>query len=111
MEKTAFFLPLKIFGFFFLFLIIGFFALIVKLVKKGRDSSWKGELIEKKYVEGEDFDSGMKKDYFTLIFKTDAGKQIKVGTNKKIYDEYKVGDKAEKVKGDFHPKKIPPTAK
>ena len=111
MEKDLVFLPMKIFGGVFILLIVGFFALVIKLVKKGKDSFWKGELIDKKYVEGEDFDTEVKKDYFTLIFKTDEGKQVKVGTSKKIYDEYQIGDRAEKKKGDFHPQKILPTVK
>ena len=106
MEKTIVFLPMIIFGGVFFLLIIGFFVLVIKLVKKGRDSAWTGELLEKKYVEGEDMDTDMKKDYFTLIFKTDQGKQVKVGVGRQVYDDYKIGDRAEKVKGDFHIKKL-----
>ena len=99
---------LKIFGVFFGFLVFVFLAVVFKLIKKGRDSAWEGELVDKKYTEGEDFDTGAKKDYYTLIFKTKEGKTIKVGTGKEIYDNFKVGDWAEKVKGEFRPKKIPP---
>lgn len=106
MEKTVVFLPLIIFGGFFALMIVGFLALVLKLVKKGKDSAWKGKLVEKKYVEGEDFDSGDKKDYYTLIFETSEGKRIKVGTDRGTYDEYKVGDQAEKVKGEFRPRKL-----
>jgi hypothetical protein len=106
MEKSLVFLPIKIFGIFFLLLIIGFLALVFKLVKKGKDSSWKGELIDKTCIEREDFDSGIKKDYFTLIFKTDVGKQVKVGVDKKTYDDYKIGERAIKEKGKFHIQKI-----
>lgn len=106
MEKTVVFLPIIVFGVVFLILILGFLGLIIKLVKKGKDSFWKGELIDKKYVQGEDFDTGRKEDYYTLIFKTEEGKQIKVGVAREVYDEYKIGDRAEKVKGDFHIKKL-----
>ncbi|PIU33638.1 hypothetical protein COT03_02805 [Candidatus Shapirobacteria bacterium CG07_land_8_20_14_0_80_39_18] len=106
MEKTVVFLPMIIFGGFFLLLVVGFFVLVFKLVKKGRDSAWKGKLVEKKYVEGEDFDTDRKTDYFTLIFETDEGKQIKVGVDRQTYDEYKIGDQAEKRKGEFRPRKL-----
>lgn len=106
MEKTVVFLPLIIFGGFFALMVVGFFFLVLKLVKKGKDSEWKGKLVEKKYVEGEDFDSGDKKDYYTLIFETGEGKRIKVGTDRGTYDEYKVDDQAEKVKGEFRPRKL-----
>jgi len=106
MEKKIIFLPMIFFGVIFLVLIIGFLGLVIKLIKRGRDSAWSGELVEKKYFEGEDMDTDLKKDYFTLIFKTKEGKQVKVGVDKKTYDSYKVGDKAEKIKGEFHPRKL-----
>lgn len=106
MGKTTALIPLLIFGGFFGLMIFGFFAIVLKLLKKGKDSEWKGKLVEKKYFEGEDFDSGDKKDYYTLIFETSEGKRIKVGTDKETYDDYKVGDQAEKVKGKFRPQKL-----
>jgi hypothetical protein len=73
---------------------------------KGKKSAWKGELIDKLYREKEDFDSGRIERYYTLVFKTEEGKEIKAGTSKEIYDSYNVGDRAEKKSGKFQFEKV-----
>jgi len=106
MGKTTAFVPLIIFFGFFGVLILGFFTLIFKLIKKGKNSSWEGKLVDKDHIEVDDDDSSYKKDYYSLVFETKEGKKIKVGVTKKVYGEYKIGDKAKKEKGKFHPEKI-----
>lgn len=104
--KILVFLPMIIFFSFFLILVLGFFVLIFKLIKKGRDSAWKGTLIDKKYFEKDREDSQLKDHFYTLVFETDEKKSVKVGVSKEIYATYKTGDRAEKVKGELYIKKL-----
>lgn len=106
MGKGIVFLPIIIFFGFFGLIVAGFFLIVFKLIKKSKASHWQGKLIDKKHLQARDFDTDLMNDYYTLIFKTTEDKQIKVGVSKKVYDEYKIGDKAEKRKGELHPRKL-----
>ena len=70
--------------------------------KKQKESSWKGELLKKRIVCDEDGDER----YYRLFFKTDNGKKVKVNVSEDVYNKAQVGDRYEKVKGDYTPKKI-----
>jgi hypothetical protein len=106
-EKMIIFGPMIIFFVFFALMILGFLAIVFKLINKGRKSAWKGELIDKLYNEKEDMDDSSKTNHFyTLVFQTDEGKQVKVGVSQKMYNDYKIGDKAEKKSGEFWQKKL-----
>lgn len=76
-----------------------FFSLISL---RSKNSSWKGSLIDKTYEN--DDDSGQ--DYYTLIFKTDTGKKTKSRVSKETYETSNIGDRYEKVKGEYYPTKI-----
>ena len=68
-----------------------------------RNDVWKGELIKKTSNPG-DMDTN---PYYYLHFKTEEGKKKKFSTpSEQYWNTWKVGDRAEKVKGDFFPKKI-----
>lgn len=103
-----FFLPMILFFAFFALLIIGFLALVLKLAKKGKDSFWTGVLMDKQHNVKDVDDDGIhkKEHYYSLIFKTDDDKRIAVGVAPQIYNQWQVGDRAEKKKGEFWPKKI-----
>ena len=105
-EKTLIFEPIVIFFAIFLLIIIGFLALVLKLVFKGKKDAWVGELIDKTHTTYQDFDTDEDKDLYTLIFKTTSGRQVKYGTTKQIYDDYSLGDKAEKLSGKYHIQKL-----
>ena len=105
-EKIVVFAPIVIMFVIMGGLILGFLALVGKLVYKGRKLAWKGTLIDKLHKTGEDMDSGKTQHFNTLVFKTEEGKELKVGTSKDVFDTYNVGDKAEKKSGEFWPKKI-----
>jgi hypothetical protein len=83
-----------------------FFKLIQGKVGKQKKSSWRGKLVDKKHLEYEDDDDPYPKDLFTLCFETDEGKQIKINVVKKVYEDWRVGDKAEKIAGKLLPEKI-----
>jgi CRP-like cAMP-binding protein len=48
----------------------------------------------------------VQKGLLRVYFINEDGKEIKVGTSKQMWDEYKVGDKAEKKSGELWQKKI-----
>lgn len=83
-----------------------FFKLVTGRITKQKQQSWKGELKDKEHLEYEDDDSGYTKDLYTLIFKTDQNQEIKLPVPKKIYDQWQIGDKAEKKSGELYPQKI-----
>jgi len=70
--------------------------------KKEKNSSWKGELIKKKDITDEDDENHV----YRLIFKKDNGKKAKVSVSEEIYNQATIGDKYEKAKGVYIPKKI-----
>jgi len=72
------------------------------LAYRQKQSAWKGVLLEKFMSEGDD-DSV---DQWFVVFKTDAGKKVKMNVGKGFYDQVNVGEKYEKKKGDYVPVKI-----
>lgn len=81
-----------------LFLIV-FFSL---KSKKEKDSSWKGELVKKRDISDEDNENHV----YVLIFKTDGGKRAKARVSEEIYNQSSVGERFEKLKGEYIPRKI-----
>ena len=104
--KLVVFLPMIIFMAVFLLLIIGFIVLILKVVFKTKNSSWKGEVIDKLYNTKEDMDSDRKSSFYTLVVKTDEGLTRKIAVSREMYDSCKVGDKVEKPLGKLNPVKV-----
>lgn len=106
-EKILVFGPMVVFLIIFSVIVFIFLRVVIKLIVKGRAQAWKGELIDKIYKTNRDFDNSKKiNEFYTLVFRTEEGKIIKVGTSKLVYDDYKVGDRAEKKSGEFWPNKI-----
>ncbi|MFA6250463.1 MAG: hypothetical protein WC686_03045 [Candidatus Shapirobacteria bacterium] len=95
-----------IFFIIFAALAIGFLIIVGKLIAGGRKIAWKGTLVDKLHKTKDEFDSKKVSHFYTLVFKTETGAEIKVGTSKERYDEYNVGDRAEKKSGEFWPKKV-----
>jgi hypothetical protein len=56
---------------------------------KQKQASWMGELIEKFKKDGDD-DSV---DQWFVVFKTDAGKKVKMNVGKGFHDQVNVGEK------------------
>jgi len=106
-EKYIVFGPIILFFAFFILLILGFLFLVFRLLKKSRNSYWIGTIIDKKMFSKRDFDSNKIENYYTIIVKTDQGREIKIGVSAEDYkSKYEIGGKLEKRKGEFHPKKI-----
>ena len=92
------------------FVLVGVFFYFV--YKKRLDSSWKGSLVDKQVVvvnstntdaNGASTDGSY--NTYQLKFKTESG-EVKLNVNEKFYNECRVGDKFEKIKGESNPKKI-----
>lgn len=107
-EKLIVFGPIIIFFLFFGVLVIGFLFLVAKVISRGRKSAWTGVVIDKLYNQrrGSFEDSHKVSQFYTLVFKTDAGVTIKIAVSKAMYGEYNVGDRAQKKSGEFWQKKI-----
>lgn len=84
--------------------VVSFTAVLTFFSLKKKNSAWTGVLADKKKKTHTD-DQGFTNDTYELIFKTDEGKKVKFKVHKKAYDEYIVGEKYVKVKGDYVPKK------
>lgn len=106
MGRAIVFLPLMIIFGPLIILIAGFIFVVLKLISRSKASFWRGELIDKKHLQRREMDSKRINDFYTLIFKTDEGKQIKVGVSREVFNQYQIGDRAEKPKGKLFPKKL-----
>jgi hypothetical protein len=105
-EKAIIFIPMIIFFVFFASLVIGFLLVVLKLVTAGKKMAWKGTLIDKMHKTKDEYDSNRVNHFYTLVFKTEEGKEIKVGTSKEVFDTYNIGDSAEKKSGSMWPEKL-----
>jgi hypothetical protein len=70
--------------------------------KKERASYWKGELVKKNDFTDEDNENHM----YRLTFKTEVGKKKKVTVKEELYMKSKIGDKFEKMAGEYIPKRL-----
>ena len=89
---------------FFFVLPIGFFAwLVMRGLKGAKGDEWEGEVIDKLYNTKEEDDKVS--EFYSIVFKTDKGER-KIAVNKSEYPNWKVGDRARKIKGKFGVEKI-----
>jgi len=103
--KIVVFGPIIIFFAFFGLIIVGFLGLVAKLLIKAKNSSWEGEVIDKKHKVIDDFDEG-KQDRYIVVFQTTEGKKLNVEASHSIWESYKIGDKAIKKSGTLWPEKV-----
>jgi len=103
--KVVVFGPIILFFVFFGLIIVGFLGLVAKLLIKAKNSSWEGEVIDKKHKVIDDFDEG-KQDRYIVVFQTKEGKKLNVEASHSIWESYKIGDKAIKKSGTLWPEKV-----
>lgn len=90
-----------------LILTIVFFLFVTGIftyagIRQKKDS-WEGVLVKKR----KSYDDETLKTTYKLIFKTLEGKKKRVQVRSgKIFDQWKEGDKARKVSGEYFPEKI-----
>lgn len=113
MEKTIVFLPIILFFGFFFLLIIGFFALVAKLVLKAKADSWEGEVIDKghhikqtRHEITKGLQTTKKENLYSIKVRLDNGEIHNIAVSSDFYQKIKVGDRLRKEKGDLWPKKI-----
>jgi hypothetical protein len=107
-EKIIIFGPIIIFFLIFGALVIGFLTVVIKMIFKGRQSAWKGEVVDKLFNErrGSFEDHRKISQFYTVVFKTDAGSTLKLAVTRQMYDDLKIGDRVEKKSGTMWPQKI-----
>jgi hypothetical protein len=105
MEKAVIFAPLIIFFVIFALLIFGFFAFIIKIIKKSKNEDWSGIVVDKKHNQYNDMDDDKPHDNYYLVVKLDTGKQRNIGLSGALWDNFKVGDRLKKPKGKLLPEK------
>lgn len=92
-------------------------AVIIYSTIKRFKSSWKGSLIDKQVVQKEVVDStsgvnaaGMRntrtETTYQLVFQTEEGKRIVIPVGDDLYNTSVVGDKFEKIAGEYMPKRV-----
>lgn len=89
---------------------IGGFLLVTAILTfisyRQKQSSWEGEVIDKRHEEAYSDENGSSPEKYKVVFKTTAGKKVTVDLNQKDFDDFKIGDKAEKRKGEYFPRKV-----
>ncbi len=83
-------------------LVLGLTIFFTIKSKKDKDSSWKGELVKKKTYSDEDDENHV----YQLTFKTEDGKKKKARVGEDYYNQVQIGDKFEKNKGEYVPRKV-----
>ena len=75
---------------------------IVFFTSQRKKSAWTGILHKKRYNPG-DMETS---ESYSLVFKTDDGKKKRFQVNRVVFDTWNEGDKAEKVAGEYMPKRV-----
>lgn len=99
-------LPLILFLVLFFIIVVPITVIIIVVIIKGRNQSWIGTITDKLENTKRDFDTNKEETFFTVCIKLDSGKDIKMAVDRDRYNNWKVGDKLEKIKGESWPKKI-----
>lgn len=72
-------------------------------VSKKKKEVWSGKLLKKDWDPGDEDSSSS----YVLVFETEEGKKKTFRTpDQRYYDQWEVGDRAEKKAGDFFPSKV-----
>lgn len=83
--------------------IVIIFVIVILWTKKKKDEEWEGELVKKRVNWGDEESAPI----FYLIFKSDSGKRKKVTiSSEREWNEWEVGDRGKKDKGEFFPKRM-----
>jgi|GEM_PF-1716951 len=87
--------------------VVVVFTVILTLISKAKQKqTWTGTLLKKKIDDGSlttGDDLWDIQTYYILIFRTDAGKKVKVNVSKAMFDAYAVGRRFIKKSGANFP--------
>ncbi len=106
MEKIVVFGPIVAFFAIFLFLVVGFIVLVIRLVTKSKNEQWSGVVVDKVHKTKKDDETDRIIDYYHLVVKTDQGAERHIGLSRQLWEGYQVGDRLNKPKGSLFPDKI-----
>lgn len=106
MEKAVIFAPLKLFFGCFFILIAIFVGFVIKLIRKAKNDSYSGKVIDKKVNEKWDSEHKRHNYFYVLVAQLSDGKIRNLGVAKELYDQFNVGDAIGKNKGELLPHKI-----
>lgn len=85
---------------------VGLTAILTFFSNRQKQSSWKGEVVSKHHEEAYLDDNGSSPEKYRVTFKINTGKKVTVDVFQKEYENYKIGDKAEKKKGEYFPSHV-----
>lgn len=98
---------LTVVGIIFLLPFIAFIAFVIKLIVKGKNEAWKGEVIDKNHNTKRDSDRHNKIEHFySLKVKMTDGKERNIAVSGDFWRSCEVGDTIEKPKGALYPTKV-----
>lgn len=106
MEKNIIFVPIIIFFVFFGILILIFIKFASKILKKSKESYWIGVVQDKVQNQKRDFDTNKIVDYYHLVVKMDDGSVRNISLSGTKVDDFNIGDRIEKQKGEWFPRKL-----
>ena len=97
--------PLILFLVLFGIIIIPFSVLVVIVILKGRNQTWKGTIVDKLENTHTDMDDHTTTN-LVVVVQIDGGREAKVAVDAGRYNAWNVGDRLQKVKKESWPKKI-----
>jgi len=98
-------------------IILCVIGLAIYLYIRRLNSAWKGTLIDKQIIQKQVVDNSVDRNMsdtrkvrteinYQMTFQTENDKRINLSVNSNFYNTSVIGDKFEKVKGEYTPKKI-----
>ena len=103
--KIFVFLPIILFFLVFGVLIFGFLFLVLKIMKKTKESYWKGKVVDKEHNTKREDDHKVS-HFYTLKVETNEGLTRNIAVSKELYDVCNTGDELEKPLGKLNPVKL-----
>ena len=79
---------------------------ILRLVLKGKAEGFRGKVIDKLHTSKRDDEHRHDDHFYTLVIRTEEGKERKIAVASSLYGECEVGDTIEKPKGALFPRKV-----
>ncbi|MDD3475051.1 MAG: hypothetical protein PHP08_04120 [Candidatus Dojkabacteria bacterium] len=95
-----------LFYIFIFFVVLIPIALVIFLILKSKKSAWKGEIVGKKELDKEDFDTNEIEHIYKVIVRIDGGRDKHMEVDRDRYEMWNIGDRLEKKSGEMWPEKV-----
>lgn len=86
-------------------LILAAVGALVLMARKNVKSYWAGYVVNKRFNDSYDYETGTS-DAYQVDFQTDDGKKVRLSVAKAVFDQLNPGDRVEKRSGDSYPTKV-----